>query len=63
MHNGLLFLAVLALAGYDIEEFYTAIGDDKTGIELIYGDSFSDITDLNRLPIKLTALAKRHIRV
>ena len=54
---------MLALAGYDIEEFYTAIGDDKTGIERIYGDSFLDITDLNQLPIKLTALAKRHIRV
>lgn len=40
-----------------------AIGDDKQNIERIYGDSFMDITDLNQLPMKLTALVKRHIRV
>lgn len=40
-----------------------AIGDDKKNIERIYGDSFMDITDLNQLPVKLTALVKRHIRV
>lgn len=40
-----------------------AIGDDKQNIERIYGDSFMDITDLNQLPVKLTALVKRHIRV
>ena len=40
-----------------------AIGDDKPSIERIYGDSFLDITDLNQLPIKLTTLVKRHIRV
>ncbi len=40
-----------------------AIGDDKPCIERIYGDSFLDITDLNQLPVKLTALVKRHIRV
>ncbi len=40
-----------------------AIGDDKENIERIYGDSFLDITDLNQLPIKLTSLVKRHIRV
>ena len=40
-----------------------AIGDDKLSIERIYGDSFLDITDLNQLPVKLTALVKRHIRV
>ena len=40
-----------------------AIGDDNPSIERIYGDSFLDITDLNQLPIKLTTLVKRHIRV
>ena len=40
-----------------------AIGDDKQNIERIYGDSFLDITDLKQLPVKLTAVVKRHIRV
>ena len=40
-----------------------AIGDDKQNIERIYGDSFLDITDLNQLPTKLTAVVKRYIRV
>ena len=40
-----------------------AIGDDKQNIERIYGDSFLDITDLNDLPVKLTAIIKRFIRV
>ena len=40
-----------------------AIGDDKVNIERIYGDSFLDITDLNQLPTKLTAVVKRYIRV
>lgn len=40
-----------------------AIGNDKQNIERIYGDSFMDITDLNTLPVKLTSLVKRHIRV
>ena len=40
-----------------------AIGDDKPSIERIYGDSFLDITDLNQLPVKLTSVVKRHVRV
>lgn len=36
-----------------------AIGEDKQNIERIYGDSFMDITDLNQLPVKLTAAVKR----
>ena len=40
-----------------------AIGDDKPSIERIYGDSFLDITDLNQLPAKLTAVVKRHINL
>lgn len=48
--KGLLFVAA-------------AIGDDKANIERIYGDSFLDITDLNQLPVKLTAVIKRFLRV
>lgn len=40
-----------------------AIGDDKQDIERIYGDSFLDITDLTQLPVKLTNMVKRYIRV
>lgn len=40
-----------------------AIGDDKDAIQRIYGDSFLDITDLNQLSTKLTAVVKRHIRI
>ena len=40
-----------------------AIGDDKQNIERIYGDAFLDISDLNQLPAKLTAVVKRHVRV
>lgn len=40
-----------------------AIGDDKQNIERIYGDSFMDITDLQQLPVKLTSVVKRHIRM
>ena len=39
-----------------------AIGEDKSNIERIYGDSFLDITDLNQLPVKLTAVIKRFLR-
>lgn len=38
------------------------IGEDKSNIERIYGDSFLDITDLNQLPVKLTAVIKRFLR-
>jgi len=38
-----------------------AIGDDKECIERIYGDGFMDITDLEKMPQKLTQLVKRHI--
>ena len=47
--KGLLFVAA-------------AIGDDKQNNERIYGDSFLDITDLNQLPMKLTAVIKRFMR-
>lgn len=39
-----------------------AIGEDKQNIERIYGDSYLDITDLNQLPAKLTAVIKRFLR-
>jgi len=48
--KGLLFVAA-------------AIGDDKENIERIYGESFLDITDLGKLPVALTNVVKRHIRV
>ena len=48
--KGILFLAA-------------AIGDDKPSIERIYGDSFLDITDLNQLPVKLTAIVKKFIHI
>jgi len=40
-----------------------AIGSDKANIECIYGDAFLDITDLNKLPVMLTDVIKRHLRV
>jgi nitric oxide reductase activation protein len=40
-----------------------AIGNDKENIERIYGDSYMDITDLSKLPVALTNVVKRHIRV
>ena len=40
-----------------------AIGSDKENIERIYGDSFLDISDLNKLPDKLAGIIKRFIRV
>jgi len=40
-----------------------AIGEDKANIEMIYGESFLDITDLSKLPVALTNVIKRHIRV
>jgi nitric oxide reductase activation protein len=48
--KGLLFVAA-------------AIGSDKENIERIYGDAFLDITDLSKLPVALTTVVKRHIRV
>ncbi len=40
-----------------------AIGEDKPSIQRIYGDSFLDITDLEKLPAKLTAVVKKHIKI
>ena len=40
-----------------------AIGSDKKAIHRIYGDAFLDISDLNRLPVALTQLVKRMIRL
>ena len=40
-----------------------AIGSDKANIERIYGDSFLDITDLTQLPVRLTNIVKKYIRV
>jgi len=38
-----------------------AIGNDKANIERIYNDSFMDITDLSKMPQKLTDVIKRHM--
>lgn len=40
-----------------------AIGEDKPSIQRIYGDSFLDITDLEKLPGKLTSVVKKHLRI
>ena len=40
-----------------------AIGSDKENIERIYGDSFLDISDQTKLPVKLAGIIKRFIRV
>ena len=40
-----------------------AIGSDKENIERIYGDSYLDITDLTKLPVKLAGIIKRFIRL
>lgn len=50
MRKGIIFVAA-------------AIGADKENIERIYGDSYMDISDLSELPVKLTNIVKRHIRV
>jgi nitric oxide reductase activation protein len=42
--------------------FAAAIGSDKENIERIYKDGFLDITDLNQLPAKLTAVIKRFMK-
>lgn len=40
-----------------------AIGEDKENIERIFGNSFMDITDLKKLPLLLTNVVKRFIKV
>ncbi len=40
-----------------------AIGDDKENLERIYGDSFMDISDLNKLPVLLSNRIKQFIRL
>lgn len=40
-----------------------AIGADKENIERIYADSFLDISDLSKLPVKLAGIIKRFIRL
>jgi hypothetical protein len=40
-----------------------AIGSDREVIEDIYGDSYLDISDLRKLPVTLTQLVKKHIRL
>ncbi len=44
-----------------VQIFAAAIGDDRDKIERIYGSGFLDITDLNQLPVMLTALISRNL--
>jgi len=44
-----------------VQIFAAAIGDDRDRIERIYGAGFLDITDLNQLPVMLTALISRNL--
>ncbi len=39
-----------------------SFGNDRENIERIYGDSYLDITDLTKLPVKLAGIIKRFIR-
>jgi hypothetical protein len=48
--KGLLFIAA-------------AIGNDRENLRRIYGDAYLDISDLTQLPVKLTGVVKRHVRV
>lgn len=43
--------------------FAAAIGSDKPNIQRIYGDGFLDVTDLSKLPINLTRLISRYVRM
>lgn len=40
-----------------------AIGEDKEAIQEIYGNSFLDITDLNKLPVSLTNIILRYMKM
>jgi len=40
-----------------------AIGNDRENLQRIYGDSYMDISDLTQLPMKLTNVVKKHIKV
>jgi len=40
-----------------------SIGSDKENLQRIYAESFMDITDLSRLPVQLTEVVKRHIKL
>ena len=49
-HRKVLFLAA-------------AIGEDKEAIQRIYGKSFLDITDLNKLPVSLTNVILQYLKI
>jgi nitric oxide reductase activation protein len=44
-----------------VQIYAAAIGEDRPGIERIYGSGYLDITDLNDLPVMLTNLVVRHL--
>lgn len=39
-----------------------AIGSDKDTIKRIYGNSFLDVTDINKLPLKMASLISRYVQ-
>ena len=43
--------------------FAAAIGADKANIERIYQEGFLDITDLNKLPMNLTKLVLKYLKI
>jgi nitric oxide reductase activation protein len=45
-----------------IQLFAAAIGNDKPNIQRIYGNSFLDITNLEKLPMNLGRLIIQHVR-
>lgn len=45
-----------------IHLFAAAIGEDKEVIQSIYGDGFLDISNLEKMPMTLTNLIKKHIK-
>lgn len=45
-----------------LPEPFDSLTSKKVKVASKYGDSFLDITDLHQLPVKLTAVVKRHIR-
>ncbi|WP_077532476.1 vWA domain-containing protein [Massiliimalia massiliensis] len=49
-------------ANKGITLFAAAIGEDKENIRRIYGDGYLDITDLHKLPVRLTQLIIRYIQ-
>ena len=46
-----------------LPEPFDKLSNKRVKVSSKYGDSFLDITDLNKLPVTLANMVKRHIRV